>query len=259
VTEGPATSVVRLSTSPGTLSLGGWCHIPSAYSAEILASAGFDWCCIDRQHGLADDAAMLGMIHALEGCRVPAVVRVGSSASETIGQALDWGAQAVIVPMVNSVDDARRAGAACRYPPDGCRSWGPSRLKLRGVHGPDDVPAPMCLVMIETAAALAEVDQIARLAQVGGLFVGPADLALALGVSAESPQLDSASRRVAEACREHGKLAGVFAGTRGIEQWVGRGFTWLAVDSDSTLLQRAAREAYHAARQSVAASAATRS
>lgn len=242
----------RPGVSPSPVQLGAWCHIPAGFAAEIVASAGFDWCCIDRQHGLADDAAMLAMIHALDACRVPVVVRVASNAPELIGQALDWGAHAVVVPMIESVEDARRAGAACHYPPDGCRSWGPSRLKLRGVRRADDVPKPLCMVMIETATALADVEHIARLSHVGGLFVGPSDLSLALGVDAQSPELEQASRRVAAACRAHGKVAGAFAGLAGIEQWLGRGFTWLAVESDSTLLQRAAREAWDQARGIVA-------
>src|SRR6188472_3307480 len=110
--------------------IGGWCAIPSAFSAEVLACAGFDWVCIDMQHGLIGYDQMTAMIQALDARGVATLVRVEWNEPSPIMKALDTGAQGVIVPMVNSATEAVAATRACRYPPLGHRSWGPVRASL---------------------------------------------------------------------------------------------------------------------------------
>jgi 4-hydroxy-2-oxoheptanedioate aldolase len=228
--------------------LGGWAHIPSGLSAEILAAAGFDWCCVDRQHGIIDEGAMFDMLRVLDGTDVTPFVRVSCPDPFEIGRALDGGAHGVIVPVVRTLEDACAAARACRFAPAGTRSWATTRLKLK-----DPSPEPsawnertMCIVMIETATASEIVDEIAGLPDVDGLFVGPADLRLELG----SPQAATeVCDRVVAAARRHGKLAGVFAGGGAAETWLRRGFRFVAVESDSVLLHRAAVSALEAARK----------
>src|SRR2546430_3249835 len=124
-----------------------------------MGHSGLDWACVDRQHGLIGYEAMVGMIQALAITGTPAFVRVGENTPREIGQALDAGAAGVIVPMVNSAEDARRAVAGARYPPTGARSWGPTRASL-GSSGPARKVDGILLVMLETAPAFDRAQDI---------------------------------------------------------------------------------------------------
>lgn len=243
------------SVSVAAVSVGGWCHIDSAYAVEIMGRAGFDWCCLDTQHGLLRTSDLLAGMHALASAGCPGYVRVAANRHEEIARALDVGAQGVIIPQVSSAAEARSAVAACRYAPTGNRSWGPVRAKLLPSR-PD--PAQLdrkaeCFVMIEDRAGLEALDAIAAVPGLTGIFVGPADLALSLdgdpyGASAECT-LDVASG-IATACTREGIVPAVFAGGAGqVDRWRQAGFTMLAVDSDSTLLHNAARNTAATARQ----------
>src|SRR5437763_12302696 len=136
---------------------GGWCTIPSPWAAEVMARAGFDYVTVDMQHGLIGYSDMVTMVQAIHAAATTAIVRVPWNQPDHIMRALDAGAQGVIVPMVNSAEEARAAVGACRYPPDGYRSWGPIRASL-GV--PDYTAGTanrsvVVAIMIETAAGLA--------------------------------------------------------------------------------------------------------
>ena len=233
---------------PDGVTLGGWLHIPGGFAAEIMAAAGFDWCLVDRQHGLIGEAELFDMLRALSISGTPAFVRVAQTDHAEIGRALDAGATGVVVPQVESVEEARIAAAACRYAPAGRRSVGPTRAKLYG--GSDSVAANervLCLPMIESRAGLEAVEAIADVEGVDGLFVGPSDLGLELGLQGKA--FDDVLRRIAGACRERGKLPGAFGrGADRIAGWVDLGYEFLAVNSDAAFLLDAARSAVSAAR-----------
>jgi 4-hydroxy-2-oxoheptanedioate aldolase len=231
--------------------LGGWCHIPGGFAAEVLATAGFDWILIDRQHGLIGEAEMFDMIRALQISATPTFVRVAQTDHAEIGRALDGGAHGVVVPQVGSVDEALAAVEACRYAPTGSRSIGPTRLKLYGRADPKAANASvLCLPMIESRAGLDAVEEIAAVDGVDGLFVGPADLGLDLGIAGE--EFDAVLRRIAHACNDRGKLAGAFGqGAARIAGWVELGYSFLAIDSDATFLAHAATAAVSDARRSL--------
>jgi 4-hydroxy-2-oxoheptanedioate aldolase len=243
---------------PADLSIGGWCHVDSPYVAEVLAGAGYDWCCVDMQHGMAGRSALVTMTQAIAGTGHRCLVRVPANQADSIALALDAGADGVIVPQVSSAEDAAAAVRAARYPPTGNRSWGPLRPKLRV---PPPTPAEMdrtveLHLMIEDSEGLAAAESIAALPGVSGLFVGPADLALALfgdpGL-AGAPQTIAAAAPVASACRNAGIIAGVYAGPSGdaLRTWRDAGFTMLAVDSDSNILITGARARARAARDAL--------
>lgn len=236
-------------------SLGGWCHIPGGYAAEVMAAAGFDWILIDRQHGLIGEAEMFDMLRALSISGATSFVRVSRADHGEIGRALDAGAHGVIVPQIDSVEEARLVARACRYAPAGARSIGPTRAKLYGRGDPRAADASViCLPMIESRAGLAAAEAIAAVEGVDGLFVGPADLALDTGL--EGAALDDALRRVATVCRDAGKLAGAFGmGAARIEGWIELGYRFLAVDSDATFLLGAAKAALSEARRGLPADA----
>jgi 4-hydroxy-2-oxoheptanedioate aldolase len=242
------------------LSIGGWCHLDSPYVAEVLARSGYDWCCVDMQHGMTGRGALVGMTQAITSTGIGCLVRVGGNRDDLIAQALDAGADGVIVPQVSSAEDAILAVRAGRYPPLGNRSWGPLRPKLR-------VPAPTPAeldrasalhLMIEDRTGLDAAARIAELPGVTGLFVGPADLALALfgdpGL-ANAPQTIEAALPVARACRAAGIVAGAFVGPSvdALRSWWQAGFTMLAVDSDSSILLTGARARAQDARAVAAA------
>jgi 4-hydroxy-2-oxoheptanedioate aldolase len=210
------------------VALGAWLHIPSGFGAEIVSAGGFDWCCIDRQHGLIDEGDMFDMIRAISGVGIEPVVRVSGANASEIGRALDAGASTIIVPNVVSLDEAVTATQACAFMPDGRRSFAATRSKLF------DPPAVRCMVMIETAPALEHLAQIAALPGLAGLFVGPADLRRALRFDDEA--VATALRRVAGICAEHGLVPGAFVGTADISEWCSLGYRFLALDSDSNLL-----------------------
>ena len=230
-------------------SLGGWCSIPSSLTAEIIGRAGFDWVCIDTQHGPIGLGDLVPMLQALDAAGVPALVRVAWNDRAAISHALDSGAIGVIVPMVNSADEAATAAAACRYAPAGARSYGPTRAALRDPAFQSDAAniAVLCFVQIETEEAIAHLDDIASTPGVDGLFVGPADLALSLGTPAGSlvdERFRAATREVVRAARAHARAPGVFCATMEAAETAREdGFTMLAIQSDVRLLKSAAAEA----------------
>jgi 4-hydroxy-2-oxoheptanedioate aldolase len=189
---------------PGT-SVGLWASLPSALTAEAAAAAGADYVVVDEQHGAVGAQEMLAMLDAIDAAGAPPLVRVGRNDSWIIGRALDRGAHGVIVPLVEGPDEAAAAVAACRYAPGGVRSWG----VLRG----DPDPAPLCLVMVETAGALEQVEAIARTPGLDGIYVGPSDLALSLGLqptlAVEHPPVLDGIAAVRAACAREDRIAGV--------------------------------------------------
>jgi 4-hydroxy-2-oxoheptanedioate aldolase len=246
----------------GDATLGGWLSIPSGFSAELMASYGFDWLCVDTQHGLAGYEQMVTMLQGMSAVGVPGFVRVSTNEPAEIMRALDAGADGVIVPMVNSAEEAARAAAACRYPPVGCRSWGPTRVALhRQDFSPDTSNAAViCAVMIETSDGLAQLDEIAGTPGVDAVFIGPNDLAIALGLppsfTAADPRHRDAIEQILDACKRHSVVAGISCGTvDAANVWRERGFSMLALASDALLLREACTRWLHALRDEALESA----
>jgi len=234
--------------------IGGWCVIPGSFTAEIMASAGFDWVCVDVQHGLIGYQEMLVMLQAVAVVGVPSIVRVPWNDPGWIMKALDAGAAGVIVPMVNSPAEAAAAVGACRYPPDGYRSWGPTRASL-GV--PDYSPelanrSVICAVMVETVAALEQLAEIVSVPGVDAVFIGPSDFALSMGFG---PRTDEPEHRrllegVPAVCRDHGVVAGIACGSAELlARWRQAGYTMLAAPSDLVTLRRATAEVLDSVRR----------
>ena len=238
----------------GKPSVGGWCVNPGSFTAEVMARAGFDWVCIDLQHGLIGYDQMLPMLQAVALAGVPSMVRVPWNEPVSIMKALDAGAGGVIVPMVNSVAEAVAAVGACRYPPDGVRSWGPTRASL-GV--PDFSPelanrSVVCAVMVETVPALERLGEIIAVPGVDAVYIGPSDFAISMGFAPRSDEAEHRRRleAVPEVCREHGVVAGIACGSLELlERWRKSGYTMLAAPSDMVLLRQAASAMLNTSRQ----------
>jgi 4-hydroxy-2-oxoheptanedioate aldolase len=236
--------------------LGAWCALPGRWSAGTLAAAGYDWVCLDAQHGAHDDRSLVEALTAPGGA--PLLVRVRSNDAGLIGRALDAGAAGVIVPVVDDAAAAARAAAATHYPPLGARSWGPLAGLAGGTAPTAGQARSLCAVMVETPAAVAAAADIAAVPGVDALFVGPYDLALSSGTDVAGLLSGSRGRAaltaVVRACAEHGVVAGAYAGSLDIARALrGLGFTMLAVASDAALLADAAAGALARARTALGA------
>jgi 4-hydroxy-2-oxoheptanedioate aldolase len=232
-------------------SFGAWSVIPGGFTAQLLAKSGFDWMCIDTQHGLIGFTELRAMVQAVR-FSVPVLVRVSANASGEIMRALDVGADGVVVPLVNTAAEAAAAVAACRYPPDGIRSWGPTGASIG--REPFTTEAAnrevACLVMIETREGLANADEIAAVPGLDGIYVGPNDLGLSLGLPPmlvdHGPVLTDAIAGIAATCHRHGITAGVAVyepdAAAAVAKWLGHGFTLFGLPSDVLLLRRATGE-----------------
>ncbi|HEX5379579.1 MAG TPA: aldolase/citrate lyase family protein [Phenylobacterium sp.] len=241
----------------GEVTLGAWCMIPSALTAEALGKAGFDWVLIDMQHGCMDYETALSMIRAVDLSSAVPVVRVPWNDPGIIGRVLDAGALGVVIPMIQSAEDARRAVEACLYPPAGRRSFGPVRVGLRDGPGYFATANDRVAVipMIETAEALAEVEDIAATPGVDALFVGPFDLSIALGLppgdNDGKPVFDEALLKVSAAARRAGVATAVLSNAKIAPLRVRQGFQMVSVTTDISTLSAATRADLETVRQAL--------
>jgi 4-hydroxy-2-oxoheptanedioate aldolase len=209
---------------------GTWLTVPDPVVAEAALSAAPDFAVVDLQHGTLTAAAVPPLLIAGRAAGIETWVRVPANDPAIIGWVLDVGAAGVIVPLVESVAETVAAVAACRYPPAGRRSFGPFRASLVGVTDPG------CIVMIETAAAVDAVDAIAAVPGLTGLYVGPVDLGISLGLP---PNVDHADSRftdalaaVVAAAKANGLVVGAHAAPGLVATRGAQGFEFLTVTSD---------------------------
>jgi 4-hydroxy-2-oxoheptanedioate aldolase len=194
---------------------GGWLTIDSPLILEGLVNAGSDYVGIDCQHTMFDENAAARLLRPLVGTETAVLVRVAANDPARIGLVLDAGADGVIVPMVDTPAEAEAAVSACRYGPRGVRSFGPQHGGLGATPAEIEARA-MCFVMIETAGAMEELEGICSVEGVTGTYVGPADLAIALGIenpfaSPRPEALDKAIAEVAAASARAGIVPGIHA------------------------------------------------
>ncbi len=241
---------VREAITAGRATFGSWISISDSVSVEMMGKAGFDWVILDTQHGGINWDNILHALQALDLSGTRAFVRVGWTDPMQIMRALDLGALGVVVPMVSNAEQARTAAQATRYPPHGIRSFGP----VRNFYAVSDSPIePLCFVMIETAEAMENLDAIAATPGVDGLFVGPVDLALSLGLgpALQMPDLVlEAIDKVIAVCRRHGKIAGgAGLGAPNTKLLMERGMQLLTLGSDAGFIRRGAAADVELARQ----------
>jgi 4-hydroxy-2-oxoheptanedioate aldolase len=230
----------------GESQVGLWCTAPGGYVAECVAGAGFDWLCFDTEHSPSDPLQVIGSLQAAAAYPVSSLVRPAWNDTVLIKRFLDVGAQTLIVPYVQSAEEAEAAVRAMRYPPRGVR--GVSTLtranrfgRVEGyLHGAEE---ELCLlVQIETGEALDKVEEIAAVDGVDGLFIGPSDLAASMGRlgQPDSPEnravIEDAIRRIVAT----GKAAGVLTNPQFARRCIDLGATVTGVGVDLTILARGA-------------------
>ncbi|MDQ4489426.1 aldolase/citrate lyase family protein [Sinomonas sp. ASV486] len=229
--------------------VGYWCVLDAPVATERIALLGYDYVALDAQHGLLGYSGVLHGLMAIDaGQRAVGLVRVDDNNPTSIGRALDAGAAGVIVPLVDTAEQAAAAVAAAKYPPLGRRSYGPMRSALRVGPIPAEANAStLVFAMIETPEGLANVKDICATPGLDGVYVGPSDLSLAVGGAfpgdpAIQAEFDEALAAVADAAATAGVAAGIHtaAGTIAAQRFQ-QGFTFASVASDLTHLELAAK------------------
>src|SRR5215510_414232 len=221
--------------------------LASASSAEVLASLGFDWLFVDAEHGPLETRELLGILQAVSR-DVACLVRVPEAAEVPIKKALDLGAAGIIVPQVNTAEQAADVVRFARYAPEGARGVGLARAHGYGLKFKEYVESAnreiAVVVQAEHATAVENIDAIARVPGVDAVLLGPYDLSASLGKmgQVDDPTVVAAIARVTEACRAAGMPLGYFGvNAAAVRPYVVRGYTLIVAGVDTTLLAGAAR------------------
>jgi 4-hydroxy-2-oxoheptanedioate aldolase len=235
----------------GEPSVGTWLSCSDSLAAELMAHVGFDWLVINMEHEAIDVRTMQMMLQAISTTDTIPMVRPVWNDILAIKQPLDCGAYGVVIPMVNSREDAIRAVQVCRYPPQGIRGIGGARRSLYG--GPDYVAHAneeiAVIVQIETTQALANADEIMSVEGIDAFFIGPNDLAksmgLSIGLDNRHPDFMRAVKHLLEVGKRHGVPGGIHAGTpSAVNEMLDLGFQFVAMDGDIAFMMQAARQSW---------------
>jgi len=235
----------------GKACVNGWLMINNGFVAEVMAQIGWDSLTIDLQHGLQDYGSLVGMMQAMHGHPVTPMARVPWNEPGIIGKVLDAGMWGIICPMVNTAEQAKALVDACLYTPLGTRSYGPIRAGFYGsktIYQETANDNVLVLPQIETVEAVENVEAILDVPGISGVYVGPGDLGLSMGLSPvldrEEPEVLRMYDKILAATRARGKFAGIQNATSTYAARMGRmGFQILTVSSDITLMGQAAQQA----------------
>ncbi|KXK14989.1 MAG: putative aldolase [Chloroflexi bacterium OLB15] len=240
--------LIELRRSNQTI-INGWLTIPSPLTAELMAHEDFDSLLVDMQHGLIGFDTAVSMLQAISTTNTVPLIRVQWNDPGLLMRALDAGAYGVICPMISTRQQAEAFVSACRYPPLGSRSYGPARALIYG--GDDYVQQAndtvLTIALIETKEAIENLEEIASVEGLSGLYVGPSDLSFSLGLAKradfDDPRLIAATDHVLEVAAKYNLLTGVQAGNveNAIRQ-AARGFNMVTPLTDITVLQMRSRE-----------------
>lgn len=233
----------KMALKSGTTQIGLWSSLCSNIVAEVVAGAGFSWVVLDAEHAPNELGTILAQLQAMNGGTAEPVVRPPANDPVVLKRLLDIGARSLLVPQIRNAEEVRRTVAATRYPPRGQRGISVSQRANRFSRDRGylaNAEEGICLlVQIETSGALAEVDAIAAIDGVDGLFVGPSDLAAELGhIGAPAdPEVQKAFASVLQAARNARKPAGILAPAESdARRYLEQGFCFVAVGSDLGLL-----------------------
>lgn len=229
----------------GQAAMGLWMNADSVLMAELGARDGFDWVLLDAQHGHWDYAGLVAATQVISATQATPLARVARNDPALIGKLLDMGMLGIVVPLVNSPEEAAAAVAASRYPPQGQRSLGGPRL---GLYGADYFTAAnsevLVSVMIETDQAAHDAEAILAVPGVDLGFIGPADLALSMGTTPGTPDHEAAVQRVLQAGQSVGVPVGIYCGNaQEALRRAKQGFQFMPIMTDLGAYQQALRQA----------------
>lgn len=231
----------------GRFQIGLWVALANAYTAEICAGAPYDWLLLDAEHGPNDIQTLVAQLQAVSTYPVHAIVRPPIGEAWLIKQILDIGAQTILVPMVETKEHAKAMVNAVRYPPHGTRGVGASLARASGFNRiPDYLQCAneeVCLLLqIESRAGIANLDAIAKIEGVDGVFIGPADLAADMGFLGKpgEPEVQAVVGAALGCIQKHGKAAGILTGDQTLaRRYVELGASFVGIGSDVALLVNA--------------------
>jgi 4-hydroxy-2-oxoheptanedioate aldolase len=239
--------------------INGWLGIPSSVAAENMAQAGWDALTVDLQHGLVDYQAAVSMLQAVSLSNATPLARVPWLEPGIIMKLLDAGSYGIICPMINSRAECEGLVAACRYAPQGYRSFGPVRATWYAgsdyyQHANDTV---LAIAMIETTTAMQNLDEILSVRGLDGIYVGPNDLAITLGCAPSITPTDKtvldAIKVIVQGAKKHGIPAGIHCGSTAMaKEMIGLGFQFVTLLADNAFLASAAKAAVAEMRQGAA-------
>lgn len=233
----------------GESGVGLWLAVPDSSVAENLGTLDPAYLVVDLQHGLIDYADVRHLFQATQRSAATPMIRVPWNEPGIIGKVLDAGAMGVIIPMVNTVEDAVRAVSSCFYQPKGSRSHGPVRagMALGDGYAAEANDQVACIPMIETAEAIGNIDEILAVPGVDAIYVGPADLSRTLGLPPlgdhDDPLFTDALDTILAACKRAGVPAGIHANPTLVQKRLDQGFQMVTATSDLLALMAGARAA----------------
>lgn len=242
------------------VTLGAWLQIGHPACAEIMARAGFDWVCVDLEHGAIDLETMTDIFRTLAGFDTVPVARLPLNDPVWIHRSLDAGARALIIPMVHTAEQAERAVREAKYPPRGVRGFGYSRANLHGMDFDAYIASAndeiAMIMQIEHADAVANLEAILEVDGVDGLLIGPLDLSGSMGITGQMqhPRMVTALRRYLDVCRARGVSAGmhiVRPNAENIRAALDDGYTLLVLGLDNVFLDEGAKACLQAAGRDV--------
>ncbi len=246
---------LKAALKAGERQMGLWIAMTHATSAEIASKAGFDWCLIDGEHAANEIPMILDQLRAMGAGTATPVVRLPVGDPTLIKRTLDLGVQSLVIPMINTAEEAEAMVRATRYPPDGVRGVGAAMARAANFGEITDIVttanAEICLfVQAESTEAIQNIEAIAAVEGVDGIFVGPADLAADMGLPGQpgAPEVEAVIHDAIRRITATGKTAGIIAfDHKKCAEWVEAGATFVAVGGDVAILARGIRAAAAAA------------
>jgi 4-hydroxy-2-oxoheptanedioate aldolase len=246
----------------GGAAVNGWLQIPHGFASEIMAGQGWDSLTVDMQHGPVGYDNALTMLQAISSSSVMPLARVPWNEPGIIMKMLDAGCYGIICPMINTAEEAKRFVGACRYPPKGYRSFGPTRVTLYAGadYAPNANDTVVALAMIETAQAVQNLDAILDTPGLDGVYVGPADLSQSITGKPQTdltePRLMEVLEQIVAGCKRRGQVAGIHVASPAYgAEIIKKGYQFVTILSDGRLMANACKQAIDAIRGAAPAAA----
>jgi len=234
--------------SKGEIGLGIWLTIRCTDVAELISHLGFDWVVLDMEHSPLCISDVQNLIQVIDETKTTPIVRVAWNDPVLVKLALDVGAHGILVPWVNTKEEAELAIKSVRYPPKGIRGYGPRRAAMYGLKTKEHLETAdkevMLIIQIETAKAVENLEEILTVEGIDAVFIGPYDLATSYGFLGDpsQPQVQKAINTILEICKKFKKPAGIFASPTTATDYIKRGFQFIAIGSDIGILMQTCKK-----------------